>query len=101
MSSIVVRYDPMDHAHIIGFPNLIPIIDWKSNLPRFKDQKGDDVSLHLVRFHKHIYKLGVELDEDYLMRMFMASLEGDARSWHEGLPSECLCSLIDFHTTRF
>ena len=32
------------------------------------------------------------------MKMFMVSLEGDARSWYEGLPSESSCSLTDFHT---
>ena len=92
MSSIVVRYDPMNRAHILGFPNQIPNIDWKSYLPRFKDQKGDDVSLDLVRFHKYIYKLGVELHEDSLMKMFMVSLEGNARSWYEGFPVKSLYS---------
>ena len=59
-----MRCDPMNRSHIPGFPNQIPDIDWKAYLPRFKDQKGDDAALHLVRFHKHIYKLGVELHED-------------------------------------
>ena len=72
-------------------------MDWKTGLPKFKDQKNDDVALHLVRFHMHIHKLGVKLHEDSLMKMFMATLEGDARSWYEGLPSESLCSLTDFH----
>ena len=46
----------------------------------------------------HIHKLAVKLHEDYLMKMFRVSLEGEARSWYEGLPSESLCSLTDFHT---
>ena len=46
----------------------------------------------------HIHKLGVKLHEDSLMKMFMVSLEGDARSWYEGLPSEILYSLTNFHT---
>ena len=97
MSSIDVRYSPMNHAHIPSFPNRIPNVDWKSYLPIFKDQKGDDVSLHLFRFHKHLHKLGVELHEDSLMKIFMVSLEGNARSWYEGLPSGSLYSLRDFH----
>ena len=32
------------------------------------------------------------------MKMFMATLEGDARSWYEGLPLESLFSLTNFHT---
>ena len=45
----------------------------------------------------HIHKLGVKLHENFLMKMFMATLEGDARSWYEGLLSESLFSLTDFH----
>ena len=74
MGSIAVIYAPMNHAHIPSFPNQIPNIDWQAYLPRFKDQKGDDATLHLFRFHKHIHKLGVELHEDSLMKMFMVSL---------------------------
>ena len=31
------------------------------------------------------------------MKMFMVSLEGNARSWYEGFPSGILYSLRDFH----
>ena len=87
----------MNRDHIPIFPNRIPNIDWQTYLPRFKYHKGADAALHLVRFHKHIYKLGVELHEDSLMKMFMVSLEGNARSWYEGFPVESLYSLRDFH----
>ena len=72
----------MNHSHIPSFPNRIPNIDYQAYLQRFKDQKGDDVALPLLRSHKHIHKLGVELHEDSLMKMFMVSLEGNARSWY-------------------
>ena len=88
----------MNHFHIPGFPNRIPNLDCQTCLLKFKNQKNDDVSLHLVRFHMHVYKLGVVLHEDYLMKMFMASLEGNARSWYDWLPLESLYSLKDFHT---
>ena len=87
MSYFSVRYAPMNCAHIPGFPNWIPKVDWQTCLPKFRDPKNDDVALHFVRFHMHIHKLRVELHEDSLMKMFMATLEGDARSWYEGLPS--------------
>ena len=38
------------------------------------------------------------MHEDYLMKMFMASLEGNARSWYERFPSDSLYSLKYFHT---
>ena len=67
-------YAPMNRAHIIGFPNRIPKVYWKTCLPMFKDQNNDDVDLHLVRFHMHIHKLGVKFHEDSLMKMFMTTL---------------------------
>ena len=60
MDSNARRYAPMNRAHIPGFPYRIPNIDWKTYLPRFKYQKGDDGGIHLFIFHKHIHKLGIE-----------------------------------------
>ena len=97
MSSISTRYAPTNPAHILGFLNRITNVDWQTCLPKFKNQKSDDVVLHLVRFHMHICKLGGELHEDSLMKMFMASLEGNACSWYERLPSESLYSLKYSH----
>jgi hypothetical protein len=57
MSFMSARYAPMHHSHIPGFPNQMPSVDWKTYLPRFKDKKGDDVAIHLVRFHMHVRKL--------------------------------------------
>ena len=101
MSSLSARYAPMYHAHIIFFPNRIHKVDWKKGLPKFKYQKNDDDALHLVRFHMHIHKLGVELHEDSLMKMFMVTLEGKAWSWYERLPSEILYSLANFYSVFY
>ena len=75
----------MNHSHIPSFPNHLPCIDSQVHLPKFKEEKGDDVALHLVKFHMHLHRLRIELLEDSLMKMFMASLEGNARSWYEKL----------------
>ena len=83
MGCVARMYAPMHHAHIPGFPNMIPKIDWLTYLPIFKDQKDDDARIHLFRFHNHIHKLGVELHEDSLTKMFMASLEENGRSWND------------------
>ena len=99
MTSQAARYAPMNLAHILGFPNRIPHVDWRTYLPKFKDKKGDDVAIHFFRFHKHIHKLGGRWHEDYLMRIFMISLEGDARSWYELFPAGSLSSHKDFHTS--
>jgi len=49
----------------------------------------------------HARKLKVQFHEDCLMKMFMATLEGKARSWYEGFPSSSLYSLKDFHLVFF
>ena len=72
------RYAPMNRDHIRGFPNKIPKVDWQRNLPMFKDDDRNDAALHLVRFHMHIHKLKVDFTEDCLMKIFMATLEGEA-----------------------
>ena len=95
------RYAPMNHSHIPGFPNQMSYIDWQTCLPKFKDEEGDVIALHLIKIHMHIYKLGVEFKEDCLMKMFMVTLEGKARSWYEILPVASLYSLEYFHSTFY
>ena len=53
--------------------------------------------MHSIEFHRHIHKLGLKFPEDCLMKMFMASLEDDARLWYEGLPPASIYSINDFH----
>jgi hypothetical protein len=76
MDSQYTRYAPMNRSHIPGFPNRLPRIDWQTYLPKFKDQEGDDVALHLVKFHMHVHRLQIQFSEDCLMNMFMETLEG-------------------------
>lgn len=95
------RYAPMNRSHILGFPNRFPRIDWQTHFPKFKDEKRDDVSLHLVKFHVHTHKLRVELHEYFLIKMFMATLEGKENSWYETLPSTGIYSLKHFYKTFF
>ena len=98
MTSRDARYAPMNLATIPRYPNKIPLVDWKTYLPTFNDEKGDDAAIHLFRFHKHIHKVGVGWHEDSLMKLFMFSLKGYARSWYEVFPAGSLSSPKDFHT---
>jgi len=88
----------MHRIHIPGFPNHMSGVNWHTFLPRFKDQERDDDVIHLTRFHMHVCNLKVVFHEDCLMKMFMESLEGNAQSWYERLPNDCLYSLRDFRT---
>ena len=85
------RYDPMNRDHIPGFPHKFPQIEWDKNLPRFQDEKYDDPLLHLIKFHIHVCGLKDEWHEDYLMKIFMLTLEGKAREWYESLRHGSLC----------
>ena len=68
----------MSRDHIPGFPNKIPKVYWQMNFPMFKDDDRNDSALHLVRFHMHTRKLKVDFPEYFLMKIFMATLEGEA-----------------------
>ena len=46
----------------------------------------------------HVHNLGVELHEDYLMKMFMVDLEGNSWSWYDRFPSDSLYSIKYFRT---
>jgi len=87
----------MNQAHILGFPNPIPKVDWLTYLPKFKDREGDDAAFHLIKFHMHISRLKVQFPEDCLMKMFMATLEEKTRTWYEKLPHASIYSLQDFY----
>ena len=79
MDSQSVRYDTMNHTHIPSFPNRMPRIYWQAYFKKIRDDKGDDVALHLVKFHMHVRKLRVQFHEDCLMQIFMATLEGKTK----------------------
>ena len=80
MDSTARRYATMNRAHIPGFLNQIPCIDWQTSLSNFKSEDGEDASLHFVKFHFHIHRLKIEFPEYFLMKMFMDTLEEKARS---------------------
>jgi len=101
MRSIARTYAPLKRDQIPGFPNQMHKVNWQRNFPMFKDEDGDDVALHLVRFHMHARKLKVQFPEDCLLNMFMAYFEGKAWSWYERLPPICIYSLKDFHSICF
>ena len=101
MDRIARRYAPMSRDHIPGFPNRMPKVDWLQNLPMFRNVEGNDAALHLVKFHIHVHKLKIDFPEDCLMKMFMATLEDEARSWYENFPSTSIYCLKDFHTKFF
>ena len=60
---------------------LIPTL----TLPMFKYENKDDAFLHLIMFHMHVRRLKVKFPEDFLMEIFMATLEDKERTWYKWL----------------
>jgi hypothetical protein len=75
----------------------VPQIDeWKDLLPRFYEGEDDNPFEHVHEFHALMQQLDIH-HEDILMKMFMYSLEGDARQWYRTLHASSISSLKDFH----
>jgi hypothetical protein len=76
---IVARFAPLEFANVYGFPNTAPDIKvWEYVLPKFGEYADDNPSQHLFEFHKLMDELNIH-HEDVLMKLFMFSLERDAR----------------------
>ena len=75
---VAQRFAPLNFSDIPGFPNTVPTMDiWGDCLPRFRENKEDNPSDHLIKFHQCMVQLNIQ-HEDVLMKMFMYSLERDA-----------------------
>jgi hypothetical protein len=91
------RFAPLNFSAIEDYPHPVPLIDeWKDLLPRFYEGKDDNPIEHVHEFHNLMQQLDIH-HEDILMKMFMYSLDGDARKWYFSLPPSNISSLKDFH----
>ena len=97
VARIDTRFSPLDFANVYGFPNTVPDIKvWEDVLPKFGEYEDDNPAQHLFEFHKLMEELNVH-HEDVLMKLFMFSLEKDARLWYKSLPHSSIPSLRCFH----
>ena len=66
-------------------------------MPIFRERREDNPADHLIKFHEYMNLLDLQ-HEDVRIKMFMYSLDGDAREWYFSLPPSSISSLKDFHT---
>jgi hypothetical protein len=91
------RFAPLNISTIDGYPHPVPqFYEWKDLLPIFYEGEDDNPFEHVHEFHALMQQLDIHY-EDILMKMFMYSLEGDARQWYKTLPASSISSLKDFH----
>jgi hypothetical protein len=91
------RFSPFNFSVVPSFLNVVPTIDeWGDCFPKFREDRDDNPTDHLLEFHEVMYQLGIH-HEDVLMKMFMYSLEGEAREWFRSLPPSSISSLKYFH----
>ena len=51
----------------------------------------------MVKFQLHVARLGIGYPEDYLMKIFMLTLEEMAKMWHESRPPASISFIKDFY----
>jgi hypothetical protein len=96
-AQIFARFSPLDFTIFYGFPNIVLDIKvWEYVLPKFGEYADENPAQHLFEFNKLMDELNIH-HEDVLMKLFMFSLERDARLWYKYLPHSSIPSLNNFH----
>jgi hypothetical protein len=74
---VAVRYAPLVIPHPM---NALPIEDYLNYIPKFKREEDITAKEHLAAFYTYADNLNIE-NEDVWMRVFVQSLDGEARKW--------------------
>jgi hypothetical protein len=79
---VVARYAPL----VLPQPmNALPVGDYLKYMPKFTGEEDITAEEHLATFYSYVDNLNIE-NEDVWMRVFVQSLDGEARKWFRGLP---------------
>jgi hypothetical protein len=78
-------FDPLIFVAFPDYPHHLPARKWLKRIPLFAGRSRESVEDHLVAFSKLLDDFEVE-HEDVAMRMFLSTLEGEARTWYKSLP---------------
>jgi hypothetical protein len=86
-------YRPLDMSKIPGYPRKMPP-RYELFLPRFAGSDEDCPKSHMRRFWKFFQHFPVSDEaEDLVMKLFSASLDGEARRWYDNLPAASIDSM--------
>jgi hypothetical protein len=89
-------YRPLDMSKIPGYPREMPP-HYEEFLPCFAGIKRECPELHMMRFWNFFWRFPVDDEaEDLVMKLFSASLHGEARRWYDDLPAASIDSMEHF-----
>jgi hypothetical protein len=90
------NYKPLDMSKIPGYPRRMPPF-YKNWLPRFAGIDGESLDYHMSKFWAFFqYRPVSDEAEDLVMKLFSASLHGEARRWYDNLPAASITSMDHF-----
>jgi hypothetical protein len=88
-------FGPLDIAAIPRQPHALPTTNYVKKLPKFQGNNAVNAQEHIDQFLKVCDDEGVE-HEDVAMKMFVSTLEGEARSWYKSLQNNSISGLNPF-----
>jgi hypothetical protein len=93
------NFKPLDMSKISGYPRQIPP-KYKNWLPRLTGSDGETVDYHMVDFLAffQLHPIGDDV-EDLEMKLFSATLHGNARKWYDNLPNANITSMKQLEET--
>lgn len=86
---IAARYGPL----VLPVPlNSMPVGDYQEYMPKFIGTEGVTTEEHLESFYYYADNLDI-YEEDVWMRVFVQSLDGEARKWFRELPPRSITDI--------
>jgi hypothetical protein len=80
------NFKPLDMSEILGYPRQMPL-RYEKWLPRFTGNDVVRAEDHMNNFWAFFQLHPISDDvEDLAMKLFSATLHGNARKWYDGLP---------------
>jgi hypothetical protein len=93
------NFKPLDMSEIPGYPRQMPP-KYEKWLPRFTGRDGERSDYHMSDFWDFFQLHPISDDvEDLAMKLFSATLHGNARKWYDNLPDASITSMDQLEET--
>jgi hypothetical protein len=93
------NYKPLEMSKILGYPRQMPP-KYEKWLPRFTGSDGERPNYHMSNFWAFFQLHPINDDvEDLVMKLFSATLLGNASRWYDNLPAASMTSMDQLKET--